>query len=155
MYRYKRSIWVLVCVTILLSAKGLHAEKFVLLSRQAAQIEDRCYRKASYFGQEQMDCGFAAEARQAELVNQAYAAAYVRAPVSKQTAFAAAQRKWKSVTDRSCRRAEVFSPAPIGTIATVNGLICLARSYEDRVAWLDRQYRGGKQSAQRQKRLHE
>lgn len=128
-------------------ASSLWAKNFTRLSRQAAQVEDQCYRKASYFGQEQMECGFAAEARQAELVNQAYAAAYARVPASKQFAFAAAQRKWKSATDRNCRRAEVFSPAPIGTIATVNGLICLARSYEERVAWLDRQYRGGNQWA--------
>lgn len=140
-----KTIWqsfsVLGCFTAAMFAGCLNAKEFALLSKQASQIEDQCYQKASYFGQDQMNCGFAAEARQALLVKQAYAAAHARAPVARRKAFAAAQRKWKAATDRHCRRAEVFSPAPIGTIATVSGLMCLSGEYMDRIDWLERQYR--------------
>jgi hypothetical protein len=124
-----------------LFAGRLNANEFARLSEQAAQIEDRCFRKASYFGQEQMKCGFAAEARKAQLVKLSYAAAHARTPAAKRKAFAALQRRWTAATERECRRAAVFSPAPIGTIATVEGLMCLSHEYSMRIDWLERQYR--------------
>ena len=141
MQRTVHSFFIIACLALSALAGQLQAQTFVRLSKQASAVEDRCYDKASYFGQEQLRCGFAAEARQAQLVKSAYAAARSRAPASKRSALSASQRRWTAVMERACRKAEVLGPTEIGMIAMVEGLRCLSGEYVERIDWLERQYR--------------
>lgn len=119
----------------------LLAEDFVRLSARSAQVADRCSRAADYTGWNMIRCAYAEEVRQQRLMERAYRVALSRVRPRGRHALIAAQTAWQSSVDRRCRKQELYSPAPIGTIAMLEGHGCLGGAYADRIPRLARRPR--------------
>ena len=124
----------------MLFTQKLAAEDLVWLSDRSNRVAERCYRQAGYFGWEQTKCAHAEQARQGELVKRAYAAALVRGGRQHRRELSASQDIWIGTVDRKCKTDVLFGPTEIGTIATVEGLMCLATERRNRVVWLEQQH---------------
>jgi uncharacterized protein YecT (DUF1311 family) len=117
------------------------AEDLVRLSNRSERVAEQCYRQAGYFGWEQTKCGFAEQARQERLVNRAYDAARRRTGHKGKKTLAVSQQAWIVTVRQKCNQNAVFGPSEIGTIATVDGLMCLATERSKRIVWLERRNR--------------
>lgn len=134
------SAWSIFISVTLLPTDAI-ATTFSRLAAQSNSIAEGCYSKAGYFGWEQVKCAFAEQNRQAQILARAYRSTRNRAGVRNRWLLAASQRQWQMVVNRTCHTNLLFGPTEIGTIATVDGLMCLAQRRRARIDWLDRQHR--------------
>lgn len=130
----------LIFLWIGLTPVGASSQDFVQLSAQSNRIADRCYIAADYFGRKQIRCAWMEQQRQARLATRAYNAALARLAPRDRQKLISSQAAWQSSIDRKCGAKRLFSPEPIGTIATVEGFSCLGGETATRIEWLERRY---------------
>lgn len=139
----QRKLWVVVSVFLWIGLRPVSAspQDFVQLSAQSNRVAGRCYEAADYFGQKQIRCAFMEQQRQARLAARAYNAALARLGPRDRRELIASQAAWQSSIDSKCGAKQLFSPEPIGTIATVEGFSCLGGEAATRIEWLEQRYR--------------